>query len=79
MNMKANRVPTTVRLGRIDARPSGRAQLDRTIAVCRAALDDSETGGRSEEEVRKYLGELLELREGRKAANETVCPHGLRG
>lgn len=63
--MKAKEVPTTaVRLGRIlreDARP-GAGRIDRTIAACRAALDDEDTGERARFEVRKYLDELLENR-----------------
>lgn len=62
--MKAERVPTAVRLGRIlrdDAR-TGAAATDRTIAACRAALADEDTGERAAE-VRKYLDELLAQKE----------------
>ena len=58
-----DRIPTTaVRLGQLlreDAR-TGAVPLNRTIAACRAAMDDSSTSPRTLDEVRKHLDELLE-------------------
>lgn len=58
-----NAIPTTaVRLGEILREDAGTANplVGRTIAACRATLDDEATSRRARDEVRKYLDELLE-------------------
>lgn len=59
-----DRIPTTtVRLGQLlrEDALTGAVPLNRTIAACRAALDDRETSQRTRDEVRRHLNELLEL------------------